>query len=187
MMKDGMIDDWDMFERLAEYTYKKRLHALPEHHPILMSECPWNTRVKREKLLELMFEKFNVPAMYICKNAVLAAYANGRSTAMVVDSGATHTSAVPVHDGYVITQGIVKSPLGGDFLNMQCRQFFEERNVELIPACLVGSKGKLESGNMAQFNYSMVHLSHLFSQSFFIFLTNFSTTNTRFFIFTKFL
>lgn len=141
MMKDGMIDDWDMFERIAEYTYKQRLHALPEHHPILMTECPWNTRVKREKLLELMFEKFNVPAMYICKNAVLAAYANGRSTAMVVDSGATHTSAVPVHDGYVITQGIVKSPLGGDFLTMQCRQFFEDKNVELVPACLVASKG----------------------------------------------
>ncbi|CAD1479846.1 unnamed protein product [Heterotrigona itama] len=112
LMKDGMIEDWEMFERLTEYTYKQRLHALPEHHPILMTECPWNTRLKREKLLELMFEKFNVPAMYICKNAVLAAYANGRSTAMVVDSGATHTSAVPVHDGYVITQGIVKSPLG---------------------------------------------------------------------------
>lgn len=141
-MKDGMIEDWDMFERLTEYTYKQRLHALAEHHPILMTECPWNTRLKREKLLELMFEKFNVPAMYICKNAVLAAYANGRSTAMVVDSGATHTSAVPVHDGYVITQGIVKSPLGGDFITMQCRQFFEEKEIELTPACLVASKGK---------------------------------------------
>ncbi|KAL6438203.1 hypothetical protein ACFW04_004426 [Cataglyphis niger] len=140
LMKDGMIEDWDMFERLTEYTYKQRLHALAEHHPILMTECPWNTRLKREKLLELMFEKFNVPAMYICKNAVLAAYANGRSTAMVVDSGATHTSAVPVHDGYVITQGIVKSPLGGDFITMQCRQFFEEKDIELIPACLVASK-----------------------------------------------
>ncbi|TGZ32993.1 Actin-like protein 6A, partial [Temnothorax longispinosus] len=140
LMKDGMIDDWDMFERLTEYTYKQRLHALAEHHPILMTECPWNTRLKREKLLELMFEKFNVPAMYICKNAVLAAYANGRSTAMVVDSGATYTSAVPVHDGYVITQGIVKSPLGGDFITMQCRQFFEEKDIELLPACLVASK-----------------------------------------------
>lgn len=143
LMKDGMIEDWDMFERLTEYTYKQRLHALAEHHPILMTECPWNTRLKREKLLELMFEKFNVPAMYICKNAVLAAYANGRSTAMVVDSGATHTSAVPVHDGYVITQGIVKSPLGGDFITMQCRQFFEEKEVELLPACLIASKGEL--------------------------------------------
>lgn len=141
LMKDGMIEDWDMFERLAEYTYKNRLHAVAEHHPILMTECPWNTRFKREKLLELMFEKFNVPAMYICKNAVLAAYANGRSTAMVVDSGATHTSAVPVHDGYVITQGIVKSPLGGDFVTMQCKQFLEDRDIDLVPACLVASKG----------------------------------------------
>lgn len=137
-----MIEDWDMFERLTEYTYQQRLHALAEHHPVLMTECPWNTRLKREKLLELMFEKFNVPAMYICKNAVLAAYANGRSTAMVVDSGATHTSAVPVHDGYVITQGIVKSPLGGDFITMQCRQFFEEKDIELVPACIIASKGR---------------------------------------------
>ncbi|KAH0562704.1 hypothetical protein KQX54_000494 [Cotesia glomerata] len=32
MVKDGMIEDWDMFEHLAEYTYKQRLHALSEHH-----------------------------------------------------------------------------------------------------------------------------------------------------------
>lgn len=33
-------------------------------------------------------------------------FANGRSTALVLDSGATHTSAVPVYDGYVLTQGL---------------------------------------------------------------------------------
>ena len=32
-------------------------------------------------------------------------FANGRSTALIVDSGATQTSAVPVHDGYVLQQG----------------------------------------------------------------------------------
>ena len=52
-----------------------------------------------------MFEKYNIPAFFLVKNAVLAAFANGRSTGIVVDSGATHTSAVPVHDGYVLTQG----------------------------------------------------------------------------------
>lgn len=53
-----------------------------------------------------MFEKYNVPAFYLVKNAVLAAFANGRSTGIVVDSGATHTSAVPVYDGYVLSQGM---------------------------------------------------------------------------------
>ncbi len=65
----------------------------------------WNVRAKREKLTEIMFEKYNVPAFYLVKNAVLAAFANGRSTGIVVDSGSTHTSAVPVYDGYVLSQG----------------------------------------------------------------------------------
>ena len=51
-----------------------------------------------------MFEKYQVPAFYIVKNAVLSAFANGRSTGLVVDSGQSMTSAVPVLDGYVLTQ-----------------------------------------------------------------------------------
>ena len=54
-----------------------------------------------------MFEKYNVPAFFLCKNAVLSAFANGRSTGLVLDSGATHTAAVPVYDGYVIGQGLL--------------------------------------------------------------------------------
>ena len=72
-----------------------------------------------------MFEKYNVPAYFLVKNAVLAAFANGRATGIVVDSGATHTSAVPVQDGFVLTQAIGKSPLGGDYISMQCRQFLQ--------------------------------------------------------------
>ena len=51
-----------------------------------------------------MFEKYNVPAFFLVKNAVLAAFANGRSTGLVLDSGASHTSAIPVHEGYVLQQ-----------------------------------------------------------------------------------
>lgn len=51
-------------------------------------------------MAELMFERYKVPALYLGKNAALAAFANGRPTCLVIDSGATHTSAVPVHDGY---------------------------------------------------------------------------------------
>ncbi|KAF0308053.1 Actin-like protein 6A [Amphibalanus amphitrite] len=139
-MKDGMIDDWDLFENVLNYAYSQCIKSDSELHPVLMSEAPWNHRGRREKLTELMFEKYNVPAFFLVKNAVLAAFANGRSTALVLDSGATHTSAVPVHDGYVLTQGIVKSPLGGDFLTAQCRQFFAQNDIEVIPPYMIGGK-----------------------------------------------
>ena len=114
-------------------------------HQIIFIVClffsiQWNVRPKREKLTELMFEKYNIPAFFLCKNAVLTAFANGRSTGLVIDSGATQTSAVPVHDGYVLQQAIVKSPLAGDFITAQCRQMFEERNIEIVPPYVIASK-----------------------------------------------
>lgn len=107
---------------------------------MLFSEASWNVRNNREKLTELMFEKYNVPAFFLVKNAVLAAFANGRATALVVDSGATHTSAIPVHEGYVLTQAVVKSPLGGDYLSRQCRQYLEAQGIDLSPAYMVHNK-----------------------------------------------
>ena len=69
-----------------------------------MYQFQWNQKPRREKLTELLFEKYNVPAFFLVKNAVLAAFANGRSTGLVLDSGASHTSAIPVHEGYVLQQ-----------------------------------------------------------------------------------
>ena len=43
--------------------------------------------------MEIMFEKFNIPAFYISKNPVLSCYANGRASGIVLDAGATHTTA----------------------------------------------------------------------------------------------
>jgi len=40
-----------------------------------------------------------------CPWHAMASFANGRSTGLVLDSGATHTTAVPVYDGYVLQQG----------------------------------------------------------------------------------
>ncbi|KAJ9592986.1 hypothetical protein L9F63_015356 [Diploptera punctata] len=139
-MKDGMIEDWDLFEKVLDYTYTKCIQSESEFHPVLMSEAPWNVRSKREKLTELMFEKYNVPAFFLVKNAVLAAFANGRATGIVVDSGATHTSAVPVQDGFVLSQAIVKSPLGGDYISMQCKNYLQENDIEVVPSYLIGSK-----------------------------------------------
>ncbi|OQR69271.1 actin protein 6B [Tropilaelaps mercedesae] len=140
-LKDGLVEDWDLFEKMLDYIYDKHIRSESQLHPVLMSEASWNQRAKREKMTELMFEKYNVPAFFLVKNAVLSAFANGRATALIVDSGATQTSAIPVHDGYVLQQAIVKSPLAGDFLTMQCTQFLEEQEkIELVPNYLIASK-----------------------------------------------
>ncbi|XP_069131911.1 actin-like protein 6B [Argopecten irradians] len=139
-LKDGMIDNWEIFEKVMDYTYSKNIKSEANMHPVMMSEPAWNSRGKRERLTEIMFETYNVPAFFLCKNAVLSAFANGRSTGLVLDSGATHTTAVPVYDGYVIGQAIVKSPLAGDFISLECKKLMEELEIDVIPPYMIQNK-----------------------------------------------
>ena len=39
-LKDSMIEDWDVFEKVLDYTYNKCIKSESEFHPILMSEAP---------------------------------------------------------------------------------------------------------------------------------------------------
>ncbi|VEN54096.1 unnamed protein product [Callosobruchus maculatus] len=150
-MKEGMIENWDLFERILDYSYEKIIQSESQYHPVLFSESPWNQRQKREKLTEIMFEKYKVPAFFLVKNAALAAFANGRATALVIDSGATHTSAVPVLDGYVISNAVVKSPLGGDYLVLRAREMLEAAGIDLTPASLISSKDVIRDKDKPRF------------------------------------
>ncbi|NXK70774.1 ACL6B protein, partial [Sylvietta virens] len=158
-LKNGMIEDWECFQAILDHTYGKHVKSEPGLHPVLMSEAPWNTRAKREKLTELMFEHYNIPAFFLCKTAVLTAFANGRSTPPLLDSGATHTTAIPPHDGYILQQGEkpppdsqprpappLKSPLAGDFISIPPRELFQELNIDIAPPYMIAAKPPLREG-----------------------------------------
>ncbi|KAG7396936.1 Actin-like 6A [Phytophthora boehmeriae] len=54
----------------------------------------------REKMVEVVMEELGVPALFCAKSAVLACYANARTSGLVVEMGATYTSVTSVHEGY---------------------------------------------------------------------------------------
>ncbi|XP_003386197.1 PREDICTED: actin-like protein 6A [Amphimedon queenslandica] len=139
-LKDGIIKDWELYQQLINHLYTKHIKTDSDLHPVLMTEPTWNTKSDREKLTELMFETYKVPAFFLSKTAVLSAFANGRSTALVIDSGANQTSAVPVHDGYALSSATTRTPLAGDFITAQCRGFLDEQKIEVVPHYLVASK-----------------------------------------------
>eukprot|EP00904_Undaria_pinnatifida_P006070 jgi/Undpi1/2593/HiC_scaffold_13.g05972.m1 len=79
---DGLLSDWDQVEKLWEHAFHQRLRAVPSERPVLCAEASWSTAKERRSLMELMFEKFGVPAMFPAKNAMLSAFSAGRATAL---------------------------------------------------------------------------------------------------------
>ncbi|KJE89114.1 BAF53b [Capsaspora owczarzaki ATCC 30864] len=140
VMQNGLVEDWERFELLADYGFATGLRVDAAQHPLLMIEPSWNPRESREHMTELFFEKYNVPAFYLARSAVASAFANGRPTGLVLDIGASLSSAVPVVDGFVMPKSIMTSSVGGDFLLSQCAQYLEKNQIVIRPSYMVASK-----------------------------------------------
>ena len=105
-ISDGLITDWDALERNLDYAFRDRMR-LPTltDYPLLVTEPSWNTKENREKMCEIAFEKWDVPAYYAVDKAVMSAFAASRGSALVLDIGDEMTSLVPIYDGFVLRKG----------------------------------------------------------------------------------
>ncbi|EPE35925.1 Actin-like ATPase [Glarea lozoyensis ATCC 20868] len=112
-LEHGIVTDWDDMERIWEYVYGEGLKTLSEEHPVLLTEPPLNPRSNRDTAAQILFETFNVPALYTSIQAVLSLYASGRTTGIVLDAGDGVSHAVPVYEGFAMPSSIRRIDVAG--------------------------------------------------------------------------
>jgi centractin len=112
-LEHGIVTDWDDMERIWSYVYTEGLKTDSGEHPLLLTEPPLNPRSNRDTAAQILFETFNVPALYTSIQAVLSLYASGRTTGVVLDAGDGVSHAVPVFQGFTVPNSIRRIDVAG--------------------------------------------------------------------------
>lgn len=109
----GSVADAPDATAVISHVTEDLLQLAQGQHPVLVTENACNARRNRELLAEIFFETCQVPSLYIAVPGVLALYAAGRTTGVVLDVGDGVTTALPIARGYLATHAIGRVDLGG--------------------------------------------------------------------------
>lgn len=135
-VENGIVTNWEDMERLWYHTFYNELLVVPEEHSVVLTEKPMCPKMNREKMIQLMFETFQVRGFYSGVQAVLALFSLGRTTGVVWDAGEGVSFTVPIYEGYGLPHAIMRSGISGGDLTALLKKMlvengFDENNLKI--------------------------------------------------------
>merc|ERR1711959_94945 len=134
----GIVESWEDMEKVWHHTFYNELRVAPnECKGVLLTEAPRNPKANREKMVQIMFETFEVQNVYVAIQAVMSLYSAGRTTGLVCDSGDGVSHTVPVFEGFSLPHAVEKMEIAGRVLTNYMQKLLLEQNISMTSAAEV--------------------------------------------------
>lgn len=110
----GLVVNWSALEALWRHIlfteFKIKRHR--NECPVILTLPAFWSKYYHERVAQMFFERFNVPALYILDQPLAELYAVGQLSGIVVDIGWEKTDITPVLDTAIQYTAVQKIPIG---------------------------------------------------------------------------
>ncbi|KAM9960763.1 hypothetical protein ACTFIW_009913 [Dictyostelium discoideum] len=124
----GSIINWDDMEKLLNYSFHQVLNISCDQYPILITDSPFNSKINRERMTQLLFETYNSKLASVTNRASLSLIGSGKESAIIAHCGFGESYSVPIYQGKIITKAMSHLPLGGNDLSNYLMEFLKNRD-----------------------------------------------------------
>ena len=127
---EGTVKNWERFEGLWNYSFRSKLgktNPTLDGCKILVTEAALNPKKNREKMAELIFEKFEFDGCYFESQALLSLMAEGRNEGLVFDSGDGVSHVIPVVAGFIQENAVERLNMAGRHVTDYLTKLLQQR------------------------------------------------------------
>lgn len=125
-IEHGVVKHWDEMEHVFNRCFED-MQRDPTELSIVMTVPAYNPPACTERLIQTMFESFEVERFATVPQGLCALYASGRTTGVVLDSGDGITTVTPVFDSFPIDSATNRINVGGGHVTQHFKRVMYER------------------------------------------------------------
>ncbi|XP_054153136.1 actin-related protein 10-like [Oppia nitens] len=140
----SITDDKELYSALKEFIrvlYFRYLAVNPKDRRLVIVESMFTSSRFRNQLLKVLYLYYDIQALLIVPQHLVALATLGLSTALILDVGYKEAIAVPIIEGVTVVDGLQFAPLGGKSIHyrimdelIQRRATIDHNNEQIVIA-----------------------------------------------------
>jgi len=123
----GTINDMESIQAIFDYSFKQ-LGTTSDSQPVVLADSPYNSSKQRFQLVQMMFETFNVPSLYMDYQSAFSLYSSGQQSGVILEIGDGITQIIPIIAGCALKHGMFSRKLAGSDVTEYLQNILEYKD-----------------------------------------------------------
>lgn len=123
--------NWDDQCRILDYIFNSKLKIPPNEYKLMITESPFVNRKQRKKLIEVFFEQYSIPALYILPESLSALCGADLTSGTIVEIGQNSTRVVSIVDHKIVPKSCAHVKIGGADITYRLTKLLQLRKFKI--------------------------------------------------------